>query len=119
MDLLYLVESRELEVSHLSAVPAGVLGTSFQRRHLTQACFIHESLLLALPKEVSVLLGEGPQVLVLVGVEVEDVLGVVLYGFAVSEESGPHCGPAGVENFLLRHVRTEFHSSYSKTQSSY
>lgn len=85
VDLLYEVESRELEVGYLGAVPAGMLGSALKRRQFAKTGFKDESLLLALPQEVPVLFGQGSQVLVLVGVEVEDALGVVLYRFAVSE----------------------------------
>lgn len=41
---------------------------------------------------------------VLVGMLVDDVLGVHLYSLAVSQQAGPHGGPVGVEDFLLGHV---------------
>ena len=96
--------SRELEIGHLGAVPTGVFAAPLQRRELTQAGLEDESFLLALPQEIFVFLGERTQVLIFIGVLVDDVLWVVLDSFAVSKETGPHGGPAGMKNFLLRHV---------------
>jgi len=113
------LSSRELKVGHLSTIPTRVLGAPLQRRQLTEASFEHESLLFALPQEVFILFGEGAQELVLFWVCVDDVLRIVLDGFAVCEEARPHGGPAGMIDLLLRDIGADSTTIYSKTQSSY
>ncbi len=50
--------SGELEVGDLCGVPAGVSFSPVQFDHLAQAGLEHETLLLALPQELLVLLGQ-------------------------------------------------------------
>lgn len=98
--------SREHEGADLSSIPTGVFVGALKRAELAETGLVDESLLLALPKEIFILLGERTQVGVLVGMLVDDVFGVNLHGLAVSEEAGPHRGPVGVEYFLLGHIGT-------------
>lgn len=88
----------------MSSVPTGVLAGSLQRDELAETCLEDEPLLLALPEEIFVLLGEGTQVNILIGLLVDDIFRVHLHSLAVSEQAGPHGGPVGVEDFLLGHV---------------
>ena len=108
-----------MEVGHLSAVPTGVLGVPLKRGQLAETRLEDESFLLALPQEIFILFRERTKVHVLVGVSVDDVLGVVFDCFAVCEQARPHGGPTGVEDLLLRDVGAESATEYSKTQSSY
>lgn len=112
-----LVASRELKVGNLSVVPTGVLFGALEVSHFAQAGLEYEPLLFALPEEVFIFFGEGAEVHVFVGIEVDDVLRVVLHGFAVGEKTRPHGGPAGVEDLLLGYIGAEFQLIYSNTQS--
>jgi hypothetical protein len=96
-----------------------VFRCAFQRADLPQAGLEDEAFLFALPEEVLVLFGQGAQVEVLRGVQVDQVFGVVLEGLAVGEQAGPEGGPAGVEDLFLGYVGTILAGGYSNTQSSY
>ena len=49
LGLLYSIESRELQIGNLSAIPTGVLLRAFESRQFTEAGFVGETLLLTLP----------------------------------------------------------------------
>ena len=80
---------------------------ALQARNLAEAGFEDEALLLALPKELFVLFGERTEELIVVRRLVDQILGVVLHGFAVGEQARPHRRPGRMDDLAIGHVGAE------------